>query len=761
MFGLWLCWAIPVVLLILFPICFPYLFLRTLVAFLRCTCYHVRLNGIENVPEAGPGLLVVNHVSIFDSLILIGLTNRRIHFMMQSDFYRMPILHQIFFRRIGVLEVPNSGKPKQMIDFLQRTRDLLRAGDLVCVFPEGEVSGNGLIMRFKKGIPRMLPEDVDVPVIPVRLGMIWGSIFSFYSGHVKFICPRQFPIPVSITVGKPVPRDITAFQMRQMISEMGAEAELAAFPQERPIHHAFVRTVKRHPFAIAYKDFGANKAPRNYEMLIRALVFSKIIREIDSGNSHYIGVLLPNTTVLAAVLHGILFADRVPAVMNFTAGKAAREHAIKNANMKVILTSRKFLEKLQIEQTPEMFCLEDLAEKVTPSMKRRAIFHTFFLPTRFLVKLYAPLSWYDLKREAVLLFSSGSTGIPKGIRLTHHNLNSNFFSFWRIINWTPRDRVVGNLPLFHAYGFMVCFVLSAVAGTRVIYLPNPLDAAGVCSLVEKEKPTLMMATPTFLQHYLRKFKPGQFDSLRLVITGAEKLRQDISTQFKELTGLSIVEGFGCTELSPIVTVNLSYSIFTLGRESGMKGSIGAPLPGIHVKIVDPETLVELPYNTSGLMLVKGALVMKGYLNDPEATARAIDKDGYYNTGDIATMSVDGYVTITGRLSRFSKIAGEMVPHELIEMAINEILASEERCVAVCGAPDEKRGEKIMVFYSTNHLNPSEMTERMKERNMPNLWIPKTTDFVFVEKIPMLGSGKLDFQTLQKMARDLVNKPVAA
>ena len=203
-----------------------------------------------------------------------------------------------------------------------------------------------------------------------------------------------------------------------------------------------------------------------------------------------------------------------------------------------------------------------------------------------------------------------------------------------------------------------------------------------------------------------------------------------------------------------MAINLSYSVFELGRKAGMPGSIGAALPGIHVKIVDPNTGETLPPNTPGLMLVKGALVMRGYLDDKEATDKVIDKNGYYNTGDVASMSPDGYLTITGRLARFSKIAGEMVPHELVEMAINEILQSEERCVAVCGCRDPRRGERLVVFYSTDKLVPEEMVEKLHQRGMPNLWVPKATDFVRLDAIPMLGAGKID---LQKLVREECSK----
>lgn len=734
----------------------PYQSIRVLVFIIRHVCYTVRLDGMENVPQTGPALFLANHVSILDALILIGLSKRRIHFLMQSEFYNMKYFH-LLFKRMGVIQVPPAGHPKQMRKFLERIRTLLRQGEFICVFPEGGVSGNGLIMQFKNGFSRMLPDDIEVPTLPVRIGMLWGSILAFHNGKLRFSMPHQFPIPVAVAVGKPVKLDLTPFQLHQIISEMGADVENEGFPSERTIHYSFARRVKRRPFHCSFKDANV-KGSSDFMMLVKALLLSTLLRKLiaERNCGKYIGVFLPNCTNMVAVLYAILYADHIPAVLNYSVGEGARNASIQKADIKLILTSRKFLDKLRIPELPNMFLLEDLAPMVTKSLKFSIFLDVLLQPSRLLLSKYAPLTWRDTTQDAVLLFSSGSTGIPKGIMLTHHNLNADFFNFWRICNWTPKDTVVGNLPLFHAFGFMIGFALQSLCGTRVTYLVNPLDAQGICNAVEKDKLTLLIATPTFLQTYLRKLKPHQFDSLRLIITGAEKLRADIANKVKELTGLTVTEGFGCTELSPIVAINLSYSQFTLGKECGRPGSVGAPLPGIHVKIVDPDTMEELPENTPGLMLVKGGLVMKGYLNDPELTAKVI-KDGYYNTGDIAYMSPDGYITISGRLSRFSKIAGEMVPHEVVEMHISEIMQSEDRSIAVTGAKDAKRGEKVIVFYSNPDLDPEFVIAELQKREMAPLWIPKKNDFIKLDKIPLLGTGKIDLQKINKLALEYGDK----
>lgn len=748
--------AAPISFAVILFLASPYRGMQLFVSLLRRACFSVRLKGSENIPASGPALFVSNHVSLLDSLILIGITGlwgRRIRFMMHEDFFRKAFPGLL--KRLGVIPVPSSRHPKQMREFVRTTRDLLAKGELVCMFPEGGVSGNGLALRFKNGVRQVLPPGIDVPIIPVRIGLLWGPMFSLHRGRLRFMKPNQFPIPMHVWIGKPISKDMTPFQLRQTISEMGADAESEGFPQERTLHESFARQTRRRPFRATFKDAGKKGVP-NFVMLVKALTLSRMIRKLDHDGKagDRIGVFLPNCTSAAAVLLGILYADRIPAVLNFSAGKAACEEAIRKANLKIVLASRTFLQKLGMEPLERMVLLEEaLPPLFRPTMKWGAIASALLLPPGLLLRLYAPARRKDTKGEAVLLFSSGSSGKPKGVRLSHHNVNSNFFSYIRNINWTAHDAALGNLPLFHAFGFMIGFVLPCMSGTRVTFTANPLDAAGVCSAVEEDRCTLLIATPTFLQTYLRKLKPGQFSSLRLLITGAEKLRKDIAEKAREATGLTVVEGYGCTELSPIVSINLSHSVFDLGRECGHPGSVGAPMPGIHVKIVDPDTREELPENTPGLVLVKGGSVMMGYLDDPEATAAAIDKDGFYNTGDIASLSEDGYLTITGRQSRFSKIAGEMVPHELVEMAINEELNSEERVVAVVGARDAKRGERLVVFYATDELDAADMIERLQARGLPNLWTPKIQDFRKLDRIPLLGSGKIDVQTLVRLAEE--------
>ena len=717
------------------------------------TLLRVRTYGEENIPEEGPALLVANHVSFVDALLISRCTSRPVHFMMHETFYRYPWLYP-FVKWAGFIEVP-AAKPKQLHQLFLKTHELLRKGEIVCVFPEGGITRNGIMMNFRKGISSMIPPELEVPVIPVRLGMLWGFIFTYYYGRIKLRMPLQLRHPASITIGKPMSKDLSGYEIRLVLSEMAAETERIPDGHERPLHSQFAWQATRHPFRKLIKEFNGTeqKEFRNLPLFVKAMLLSREIRKLASAEDKYVGVMLPNCAAAAVSVLAVMMADKVPALLNFTASRESNRIAIEQAGLHCILTSKMFLAKLKMEPFPQMVFLEEFAPKITKAKKIQAFLAALLIPRVLLMKLLSPVSHRDVYRTGVVIFSSGSTGIPKGIMLSHHNINSDLFSFIRIMNWRNSDKVVGNLPIFHSFGLTVCLWLPIVYSAEVVYIPNPLDAQTVGQAIRNNKLTALMATPGFLQTYMRRCDPKDFASLRLVISGAEKLRNDIADKFQEMTGLAVAEGYGCSELSPVVSINVANSVLDLGTSVGKRGSIGTPMPGICAKIVDPDTFDLRPPDVDGLLVVKGPTVMQGYLNDPAKTAEVI-RDGWYLTGDIAHMHDRGYITITGRLSRFSKIAGEMVPHELLEKEINEIIHSETRCIAVCGAEDSKKGEKLVVIYSDKTLDPQNIVRELRSRDLPNLWIPRPENFYYVEEIPMLGSGKLDFTELKKMAAEM-------
>ena len=308
---------------------------------------------------------------------------------------------------------------------------------------------------------------------------------------------------------------------------------------------------------------------------------------------------------------------------------------------------------------------------------------------------------------------------------------------------------MGVLPLFHSFGFAITLWLPLTKRIGVVYHPNPMDAKTIGETVKKHKATLLISTPTFYASYIRRCSREEFATLRYAIAGAEKLREQIAQAFKEKYGLELLEGYGCTELSPVVSVNIPDVVDNGERQVGNKpGTVGHPIPGVIVKVVDPETETTLKYDEQGLLLVKGPNVMLGYLNDPEGTARVI-RDGWYVTGDIASVDEDGFIRITDRLARFSKLGGEMVPHVRIEEAINRILGSAASVVT--SVPDEQKGEKLVAFYTQNGISRDQLWEQLNHSELPKIWIPKRENFHLLETLPVLGTGKIDLKHVKRLA----------
>ncbi len=736
----------------------PDLAVRFAVVTLTHTLYRVRITGAENIPESGPVLLVANHVSFVDGLLITSCTSRKIRFLMHEDFYRHVLIHP-FARITGVIEVPARGRCKSMKAMFGIVREALRNGEAVCVFPEGKITRNGLIDDFKEGFSRMLPQDRKVPIVPVYLGMIWGSIFSYYFGRLRFRLPREIPYPAIISFGKPFSgENVSAFELRQAVSELGAEAEQTPRREERTLHYQLAKVASRHPFRVLVQDAGG-KSLTAFQLLVASIVLSREIRKRVPEDVKYVGVMLPNTVASALSVTAVLMADKVPSPLNFTASAETLDCSIRKAGITLILTSRKFLQKIRRDPVPGMVFLEDVAAAIPKKNKLFWSVLSGLLPHQELMNLVAPVTHRNVFGTAVLLFSSGSTGEPKGVMLSHRNINGDIYSFMRVMGWSRKDKILGNLPLFHSFGFTTGYWMPLAIACKVVYVVSPLDAVAVGNAIETYALTIFLATPSFMQAYIKRCRAEQFRSVRLAIVGAEKLRQDIAERFAEMTDnrIVLVEGYGCTELSPIVSINIGSSILELGKVIGKAGSIGSPMPGICVKIVDPVTGVELPPDTDGLMLVKGPNVMQGYLNDPLQTARVI-ANGWYDTGDIARMDIDGYITISGRISRFSKIAGEMVPHEMLECVMNELNGTEERVFAVTGIPDPGKGEALVVLHtSAMRMTPEEMNALLRERSIPNLWIPRAQNYWLVDRIPVLASGKLDMMELNARVASLLQE----
>jgi len=338
--------------------------------------------------------------------------------------------------------------------------------------------------------------------------------------------------------------------------------------------------------------------------------------------------------------------------------------------------------------------------------------------------------------------------------LTHYNVAANVEQLNQVFLLHSNDRIMGILPFFHSFGFTGTLCLPTATGIGVVFHPNPLDSRVIGALINKHAVTMLLATPTFLNAYTRRCEPEEFGSLRFVMAGAEKLPERVAQAFEDHFGIRPLEGYGCTECSPAVTVNtIDFRAASFRQVGAKRGSIGHPLPGMTVKIVDPDTLQTLAVNQPGLLLVRGPNVMRGYLNRPEKTAEVLH-DGWYNTGDIAMLDEDGFLRVTDRLSRFSKIGGEMVPHIKVEDKLHELAGAADQMFLVTAVPDEKKGERLIVLHTLPEEQLGECLDRLAKCDLPALWRPRPDQFVRIEKLPYLGTGKLDLRKAREMALEV-------
>jgi acyl-[acyl-carrier-protein]-phospholipid O-acyltransferase/long-chain-fatty-acid--[acyl-carrier-protein] ligase len=420
--------------------------------------------------------------------------------------------------------------------------------------------------------------------------------------------------------------------------------------------------------------------------------------------------------------------------------------AVAQCGIRTVVTSKVFLVKAKIGTPEGAVYIEDLLAQAGRAAKLSALLAARWMPGVWLTPRRTPDSL------ATVIFSSGSTGAPKGVMLSHHNILANIDAIAQVFWIGKNDRIIGVLPFFHSFGFTVTIWFPIVTGCGVAYHPNPTDGKSIGALVAKYKGTFLLSTPTFCANYIRKCSREEFATMRLVMAGAEKLRESIAQSFQEKFGLELLEGYGCTEMAPVVCAN--GPDFEAGKDtqkSNKPGTVGRPLPGIAVKVVDPSTLEPLQQDQEGLLLVKGANRMMGYLGQPEKTAE-VSVDGWYVTGDIAAIDDEGFVRITDRLSRFSKIGGEMVPHVKVEEAIYAIIG--DHACAVTGVPDEQRGERLAVLYARPDMASDELWRRLSDTDLPKLWIPKREDIHQVDAVPVLGTGKLDLKAVKAKALEL-------
>ncbi len=745
--------TLPVLVYILFLI--PQASIRFLAWLVTHTAYRVRLFQRENLPEQGPALLVANHISWLDGLMLVAVSPRPIRLIVSTR-----LLASWWAKGLARImgAIPVGRAPRAALSAIDTAREALRNGELVCIFPEGSISRTGQLQPFKAGTLEIV-RGTQARIVPVYLDELWGSIFTFHGGRFFWKWPRQWSRRISIWFGEPMeqPGDIHA--VRHAVQELSAEAVAGRKERTMVLPRTMIRNCRKAMFRWKIADSTGAQLTGG-SLLMRMLILRRLLlREGIESDEKHVGLLLPPSVGAVVVNGAITIAKRVAVNLNYTTSTDVLNTCIRKARIRHLLTSRKVIEKLGLDPATdidaEVILLEDFREKVTTADKLAAAAMAFATPAPLLDRMLGlhTLSGDD---ELTVIFTSGSTGDPKGVVLTHHNIGTNVEAVDQVVHLRSTDTLLGILPFFHSFGFMITLWTPLGLDVRCVYHFTPLDARQVGKLACKWGATVMLATPTFLRSYLRRCEPQDFEKLEIVVTGAEKMPMPLADAFEEKFDVRPVEGYGMTELSPLVSVNVPPSRTQEKGADSRRGTVGRPIPGVSAKIADPESFDDLPIGTDGMLLVKGPNVMQGYLDQPDKTAEVMRGD-WFVTGDIARIDSHGFIEITGRLSRFAKIGGEMVPLVNIEEAIQKIVDpnNEDEMVrtAVAAVPDPRKGERVIVLYTQLEQTPDAIRQQLAEAGLPNLWIPSADSFLQVDQIPLLGTGKLDLKGLSEVAKE--------
>jgi len=506
------------------------------------------------------------------------------------------------------------------------------------------------------------------------------------------------------------------------------------------LHQQFVRMAKKHTRKLAINDRTTQSKITYARALIAALILTRKFRKYEKG---YIGIMIPTSAGCALATVGLLMSGRIPVMINYSTGAEQNaRYAQKKCGFKTIIASRALLEKINCPVLEEMILIEDIMDRVTTGDKLLAAVRSKLPTTMILGSIHKG----EKDDTAAILFTSGSEKDPKAVQLTHRNLGSNILNFGAHIHLYESDILLANLVFFHIFGLTCNLWTSFVYGMTMVTYANPTEFQTISRIAREERPTIMVGTPSFYWGYLQKSEPGDFKSLRIMVAGADKCPDVLREGYRNKHGVTLLEGYGATETSPVVSTN------TL--ESNKPGSIGKVIPNVQVKIEHAETGKECKPGEVGRIMVKGDLVMKGYLGDPELTAESI-VDGWYNTGDMGYMDEEGYLYHSGRYKRFVKIGGEMVSLVRVENVMEQFLPENAQCCVV-EIPDEVKGSTIVAAVNME-INKIAILRKMA-RHLPNISLPR--QFFVIEEMPMMGTGKIDFRTVTGIVKEMSEHPDA-
>lgn len=738
----------------------PQSLVRILLSFLIRRRYRICVHGVEQVPAEGGVLLLGNHISWVDWAMVQIACPRRVRFVMLKSIYERWYLRWLL-KAMGCIPIQSGAGVGHS---LETVAQLLDAGEVVCLFPEGSISRTGQLGEFRRGYERAcgLARN-NVVIVPFYLRGLWGSQFSRSSPHLKALRDCAMHRSVIVAFGQPLPKETKADVLKRRIFDQAMRSWQHYMEELPSLGDAWIDSVRRNPSGLALVDGMSPPLSAARALAASSAMARRFGRLSPEPN---IGLLLPTSTGGVLANMAGLLAGKTLINLNYTASLGAMRSSLEQGEVSTIYTARRFVQRLQqrgmavdaMLEGYQVVYLEDLRGQLGRLELMLRWMAVYLLPS-WLLKLYWNLG-RDASATAAILFSSGSEGAPKGVMLSHGNFMANIKQISDVLNTQHDDVVMASLPLFHAFGLTVTQLIPLIEGVPMVCHADPTDGLGIARAVATHRATIMFGTSTFLRLFVRnpRIEPLMLDSLRIVVAGAERLDEDVRQGFKLKFNKDIYEGYGATETAPVAAVNLPDALdvqYLQVQRGGKKGTVGMPLPGSSFKIINPDTGKELPTGEAGMILIGGPQVMQGYLGSPEKTAKAIwtlEGARWYVTGDKGFVDADGFLTIVDRYSRFAKIGGEMISLGAVEQAIREALTEYEINVLAVSLPDARKGERIVVLYEPLALSPDELRRLLRQAGCPPLLSPSV--WLEVDHLPRLGSGKADFATAQQLAAAL-------